>query len=105
MNTIITVCARGGSQGLPGKNLRPLLGKPLIVWTIEQALESRLASDVYVSTDDPAIAAAARAAGAVVPFTRPAELSTAAAGKLPVVLHLVEWVEAHGTPVSKIIDL
>lgn len=105
MNTIITVCARGGSQGLPGKNVRPLLGKPLIAWTIGQALESGLAQAVYVSTDDPAIAEAAQAAGAVVPFLRPAGLATATAGKLPVVQHLVEWIESQGTGVGKVIDL
>ena len=105
MSTVITICARGGSQGLPGKNIKPLLGKPLIVWTIEQALASGLADEVFVSTDDPAIAAVASANGASVPFLRPAELATSAAAKLPVIQHLVEWVEAKGLPVTRIIDL
>lgn len=102
---IITICARGGSTGVPGKNIRPLCGKPLIGWTIEQALASGLADRVLVSTDSPEIAAVARSFGAEAPFLRPAELATATAGKLPVILHLVDWVEAALGPVSRIIDL
>ena len=102
---IISICARGGSTGVPGKNIRPLCGKPLIAWTIEQALASGLADRVFVSTDSPAIADVARAFGAQVPFLRPAELATATAGKLPVILHLVEWIEANVGPVTRILDL
>lgn len=102
---IISICARGGSTGVPGKNIRPLCGKPLIAWTIEQALASGLADCVLVSTDSPEIAAVARSFGAEVPFLRPAELATATAGKLPVILHLVEWAAATLGPVSRIIDL
>lgn len=105
MSTVITICARGGSQGLPGKNIRPLLGKPLIAWTIEQALACRLAAAVYVSTDDPVIAEVAKAAGARVPFIRPAELATSSAAKVPVIRHLVDWVEVHDQPVARVIDL
>ena len=105
MNTIITICARGGSQGLPGKNIRALLGKPLVAWTIEQAIQSGLAQGIFVSTDDAAIAEVAKAHGACVPFVRPAELATATAAKLPVIQHLVDWVEAHQMPVGRIIDL
>ena len=105
MNTLITVCARGGSQGLPGKNIKPLCGKPLIAWTIEQALGCGLADRVFVSTDDAQIAAVAAAHGATVPFLRPAQLATSSAGKLPVIQHLVEWVEANEGPVGRIIDL
>ena len=105
MNTIITICARGGSQGLPGKNIRPLLGKPLVAWTIEQAITSGLAQGVFVSTDDASIAEVAKAHGAIVPFVRPAELATATAAKLPVIQHLVSWIEANRMPVGRIIDL
>ena len=105
MRTVISICARGGSQGVPGKNIRPLLGKPLIAWTIEQALACGLAEQVVVSTDDAAIAEVARACGAQVPFLRPAELATASAAKVPVIRHLVEQVEAAGGPVDRIIDL
>ena len=105
MTTIATICARGGSQGLPGKNIRPLQGKPLIAWTIEQALACAAIDSVHVSTDDPAIAEVARACGAEVPGLRPAELATAAAPKLPVIAHLVGAVEAQGVTVSRIVDL
>jgi CMP-N,N'-diacetyllegionaminic acid synthase len=105
MNTVITICARGGSQGLPGKNLRPLLGKPLIAWTIEQARDCRLAQGIFVSTDDDEIASVAKSFGATVPFLRPAELATASAPKLPVIQHLVGWIESHHMPVGRIIDL
>lgn len=102
---IASICARGGSTGVPGKNIRPLCGKPLIGWTIEQALASGVADRVFVSTDSPEIADVARRFGAEVPFLRPAELATATAGKLPVIVHLVDWVERQLGPVSRIIDM
>jgi CMP-N-acetylneuraminic acid synthetase len=102
---IITICARGGSAGVPGKNIRPLCGKPLIGWTIEQAFASKVADGVFVSTDSEDIARVARSFGAQVPFLRPAELATSTAGKLPVIQHLVQWVEAQHGPVSSIVDL
>lgn len=105
MSTIATVCARGGSQGVPGKNIRPLAGKPLIVHTIEQARACRAIDQVYVSTDDPRIADVVRQAGAEVPLLRPAELATAQAPKLPVIRHLVEAVERLGRKVARIVDL
>jgi CMP-N-acetylneuraminic acid synthetase len=105
MTTIATVCARGGSRGVPGKNIRPLAGKPLIVHTIEQARACRSIDAVYVSTDDAVIAEVAKAAGAVVPFLRPAELATAEAPKVPVIRHLVEAVEKSGVRIARIIDL
>jgi N-acylneuraminate cytidylyltransferase len=67
--------ARGGSKGLPRKNVRPLAGKPLIAYSIETALSSKLIDRVIVSTDDPEIADVARTHGAEVPFLRPAELA------------------------------
>jgi CMP-N,N'-diacetyllegionaminic acid synthase len=105
MATIATVCARGGSSGLPGKNIRPLLGKPLIVHTIEQALACAAVEKVYVSTDSSEIAEVARRAGASVPFLRPAALATAEAPKLGVIRHLIEEVERTGVDVRKIVDL
>jgi CMP-N,N'-diacetyllegionaminic acid synthase len=68
--------ARGGSKGLPGKNIRSLLGKPMIAYTVEAARQAGLFSDIWVSTDSPEIAAAAKEAGAMVPFLRPANLAT-----------------------------
>jgi CMP-N-acetylneuraminic acid synthetase len=69
------VCARSGSKGLPGKNVRRLAGKPLIGWAIEQALAVSSVSRVIVSTDSEEIAAVAREHGAALPFLRPAELA------------------------------
>jgi N-acylneuraminate cytidylyltransferase len=102
---IATLCARGGSKGLPGKNLRPLGGKPLIVHTIEQALACRGVEGVFVSTDDAAIAEVAQRAGAQVPYLRPAELATDEAPKLPAVEHLVAHLEHGGMKVDTVVDL
>ncbi len=103
--TIATICARGGSKGLPGKNIRPFAGRPLIAHTISHALHCADIDGVYVSTDDAQIAQAARAAGAAVPFLRPAELATDEAGKLPVIEHLVSYLEREGSPIARIVDL
>lgn len=103
--TIATVCARGGSQGLPGKNIRLLGGRPLIAHSIDQALAYAGIDQVFVSTDDPEIAEIARECGATVPFLRPPELATPKAGKLPVIAHLVDHVEAAGVTVERIVDL
>ncbi len=105
MKTICTICARGGSVGVPRKNIRPLLGKPLIAYTIEQALACPQIDEVYVSTDDDEIAAVARQYGAIVPFKRPAELATSEAGKLPVIQHLVDYLLARGADVDRVIDM
>jgi len=75
MKAIAFIFARGGSKGLPGKNIRPLGGKPLIAWSIEQALAVKRIARVIVSTDSEEIAAVARDYGAEVPFIRPAELA------------------------------
>lgn len=75
MSIVALICARGGSKGLPGKNLRTLGGRPLIAWAVGQARAVTRIGRVIVSTDSEAIAAAARAAGADVPFMRPAELA------------------------------
>ncbi len=86
--------ARGGSKGVPRKNIRLLAGKPLLAYTAEAALGSRLLSRVLLSTDDPQIAEVGRACGLEAPFLRPAELATDKAGSLPVVLHALQWAEA-----------
>ena len=75
MSTIAFIFARGGSKGLPGKNIRPLMGKPLIAWSIEQALAVKRIKRVVVSTDSTEIAAVALESGAEVPFIRPEELA------------------------------
>jgi len=86
---LCVVPARGGSKGVPRKNLRVVGGKPLIVWTLERALAARPAMDVVVSTDDEEIAAVARAAGALVPFLRPADLARDTTPTEPVVRHAI----------------
>lgn len=75
MKATAFIFARGGSKGLPGKNIRPLAGKPLIAWSIEHALAVKRIDRVIVSTDSEEIAAVARKYGAEVPFIRPAELA------------------------------
>jgi len=93
MRILCTICARGGSKGVKLKNIRALLDKPLIAWTIEQALDWGRADKVVVSTDNEDIAQAAREFGADVPFARPAELASDTAAKIPVIKHAVSFVE------------
>ena len=83
--------ARGGSKGLPRKNIKPLLGKPLIAWTIEQALASKYLDRVVVSTDDKEIAEVSKKYGAEFPFIRPKQLATDEAKGIDVVLHTINW--------------
>lgn len=90
------VTARGGSKGIPGKNVRPLGGKPLIAWTAEAALASKRLSRVVLTTDDEAIAEAGRHCGLEVPFLRPPELARDDTPTLPVIRHAVAWLEAQG---------
>ncbi len=94
MTLIGLIPARGGSKGVPGKNIKPLGGKPLICWTIEAALESRRLDRVFVSTDSAQIAAVAREAGAEVPFMRPTELAQDRTSDGPVIRHLLDWLMA-----------
>lgn len=84
------ITARGGSKGLPGKNIRPLGGKPLIAWTISAAQRADSLVRVVVSTDDTEIADVAREYGAEVPFMRPAELAQDRSPHIDVVLHALD---------------
>jgi len=86
------VTARAGSKGIPGKNTRPLAGKPLILYVIEAALASRAFDRVILSTDDAVAADIAKANGCDVPFMRPAELATDATPHLPVMQHALAWL-------------
>lgn len=87
--------ARGGSKGIPRKNIKELGGKPLIAWTVEAARASKFLDYCVVSTDDEEIAAVARACGAVVPFMRPKDLATDSARALPVLQHAISWIKEH----------
>ncbi|GAA4046886.1 acylneuraminate cytidylyltransferase family protein [Parerythrobacter jejuensis] len=88
--TLALITARGGSKGIPRKNIRMIAGKPLIAWTIEAALSSRSIARVVVSTEDEEIASVARQYGADVPFMRPAELADDNASSQSVVAHACE---------------
>lgn len=105
MTTICTICARGGSVGVPRKNIRSLRGKPLIAHTIEQALACDAIDGVFVSTDDAEIAEVARRYGATVPYMRPAELATSTAAKIPVIEHLVNHLSQTDSGITRIVDL
>jgi len=95
--TILAIIpARGGSKGLPRKNILPLLGKPLVAWTIEQALASKYLDKVIVSTDDEEIALIAKDYGAEVPFLRPAELATDTATSVAVIYHALAFYKERG---------
>lgn len=90
------VPARGGSKAIPGKNLKPLGGKPLIAWSADAAKASGLFEKVVLSTDSEDIAEAGRKAGLEVPFLRPPEISTDAAPMLPVIEHALAHYEKQG---------
>lgn len=92
--SIVTIIpARAGSKGLPRKNIRPLLGKPLIAWSIEQALLSKYVDKVIVSTDDEEIAKVSREYGAKVPFMRPKELAKDNSKVIDTILHALDFFE------------
>jgi len=95
VTVLCVIGARGGSEGLPGKNVRPMLGKPLIVWSIDQALATPEVDRVVVSTDSPAIAEVARFAGAEVPFLRPKSLASSEVGKFQVWQHALKSCAEH----------
>jgi pseudaminic acid cytidylyltransferase len=87
--------ARGGSKRIPGKNIRPFCGKPIIAYSIEAARESGVFDRILVSTDDSHIATVARDYGAETPFVRPAGLSDDWTPTVPVIRHAVDWAADH----------
>jgi CMP-N,N'-diacetyllegionaminic acid synthase len=101
-----SICCRGGSKGVPGKNIRPLLGKPLIEYTIETGLKSLLIDELIVSTDSEVIASIASSAGVNVPFLRPLELASDTANKWDVFRHLCEsWESINNKTIDYLVDL
>lgn len=96
MKTYGFVFARGGSKGLPGKNIRPICGKPLIAWAIEAGLSCGRIDKMIVSTDSTEIANIARRYGAEVPFLRPAELASDHAAEVLSWRHAVRYLQEHG---------
>jgi CMP-N,N'-diacetyllegionaminic acid synthase len=94
-NIVVIIPARGGSKGIPRKNLKLLQGKPLLAYPIEEALKIPDISRVIVSTDDSEIAEVAKGYGAEVPFIRPEELSGDTVLTTPVLQHTVDWLKEH----------
>lgn len=90
MNLVALIPARGGSKGIPRKNIKPLAGKPLIGWTIDAAKQAACVHRLIVSTEDEAIASVARSFGAEVPFMRPVELTADDTPGIAPVLHALE---------------
>lgn len=94
--------ARGGSKRLPRKNILPLLGKPMIGWVIEAALNSGVFSRVYVTTEDDEIADVSRKFGAEVPYKRPAELAADNVTAAAPVIHLVEYLRRRSARIDSV---
>lgn len=93
MKSLVIIPARGGSKGIPHKNIKPLAGKPLIYYTIDCARQIVTDDDICVSTDDPEIIKCVEDYGLKVPFVRPAELATDTAGTYEVLLHALDFYD------------
>ena len=102
---LAVISARAGSKGVPGKNLKPLGGKPLIAHMIEAATRSRLVTRVVVSTEDSRIADTARTYGADVPFVRPAHLADDSTPLLAVTKHAMEELDRQGWRADAVVQL
>lgn len=108
MKTLITICARGGSKGIPGKNIKPIAGKPLIGYSIDCArkVQKAIGADIILSTDSEEITAVAASLGLETPYHRPAELANDTCGKLDAISHAWEWAEEHfGCRYDYVLDL
>ncbi|MCD4759292.1 acylneuraminate cytidylyltransferase family protein [archaeon] len=105
IKTLAIIPARGGSKGIPRKNIKPFLGKPLIEYTIKLALSIQEIDKVLVSTDDKEIAEISKAAGAEVPFLRPEELAQDNTPSIPVFRHAISFLEEKGESYENILIL
>lgn len=106
MSLVCTICARGGSKGVVGKNARDLLGKPVLAWSIAQARETGLFDAIAFSSDSDALLDAALKAGADIAVKRPDEMATDTAPKLPAIRHCLEQAIAQmGTTPEIFVDL
>ncbi|MDE7237293.1 MAG: acylneuraminate cytidylyltransferase family protein, partial [Paramuribaculum sp.] len=94
MKPLVIIPARGGSKGVPGKNIKPLMGRPLLHWTVDAARAVAPDSAICLTTDSDEIAECGRAAGLDIPFMRPAELAADGAGTYPVLLHALDFYTA-----------
>lgn len=96
MKPLVVIPARGGSKGIPGKNIKPLAGKPLIYYTIDEARKVFSDDVIYVSTDSNAIKACVEVVGLQIPFLRPPDLALDITGTHEVLLHALSYVESTG---------
>lgn len=101
MTRLAVIPARGGSKGIPGKNIIDLGGKPLLQWTIEASLEADHIDRVIVSTDCERIADVAKSGGAEVPYLRPAELAADEVHSIHAVLNLLDWLQQNEQTLPK----
>ena len=105
LKPLCLIAARGGSKGVPGKNLKSIGGKPLLVNGINKAIKSRVFRYVVVSTEDNKIATIAKQSGADVPFMRPKKLATDTATTIDVILHVNKKLENLGYKFNVIVNL
>lgn len=103
--SLYIIPARGGSKGIPGKNIKPLNGKPLICYSIDVARQLADDSHIILSTDDEKIANVARDYGLPVEYIRPAELATDTAGSREVILDAMKWADSKGIEYDKVVLL
>jgi len=105
MMKLAVIPARGGSKRIPGKNIKPFLGKPIIAYTIETAIKSNVFDKIIVSTDSEEIAEVAKQYGAEVPFVRPVELSDDFSGTTEVTAHAVQWYQDRNMPIELVCSI
>ena len=105
MRIMALIPARTGSKRLPGKNIRPLNGKPLILWSLDAVKDVAGISEIVISTDDPDISEICTNAGYQVPWLRPKELATDFTSSVDVALHAIEMSEKSGNAVDALLLL
>jgi CMP-N,N'-diacetyllegionaminic acid synthase len=105
MNDLVLIPARGGSKGIPGKNIKPLHGKPLIYYTLDAAWAVALPENICVSTDSDEIIGIVREYGLDVSFKRPDNLATDTAGTDEVILHAIDFYEQRGKHYDRVVLL
>src|SRR6185295_10226970 len=104
LSTVAIIPARAGSKGIPGKNLVPVCGRPLVVWSVRQALAAKRIDSVWVSSDGEDILAAATGAGAKA-IRRPADLASDSASSESAWLHALDAIEQQGLRVTRVVGM
>lgn len=105
MAVVAVVPARSGSKRVPGKNIRLCAGRPLLAWTADAALAARAIDRVILSSDDVQVAKVGRACGLEVPWLRPTEIAADDAPMIPVLVHVLDWLEGEGVTVEAVVLL